>query len=132
MGIRPTSPGWKTWVIKPAPGSLKNASIILPTPHGPITAVLTTTTNARGDSTSSLHENLDILTTRYIRLQIPSGTSATVCLPVGQITKVDNNLRDVLVNGVFHPAHRKGSYICVDQVTDKAINGWVEVITEFY
>jgi len=63
MGIRNQAPGWSRWLAKPAPGSLLNASIQLPTPKGPISATYT-----RNPSPS-------------LGLVGPKGTEAIVCMP---------------------------------------------------
>jgi hypothetical protein len=36
LGIRPTSPGYRHWIVAPQPGDLRFAQGQAPTPHGPI------------------------------------------------------------------------------------------------
>jgi alpha-L-rhamnosidase len=38
LGIRPTTPGYRRWVVAPEPGSLRFAQGKAPTPHGPLSS----------------------------------------------------------------------------------------------
>ena len=38
LGIRPTAPGYRHWVVAPQPGDLRFAQGKAPTPHGPISS----------------------------------------------------------------------------------------------
>jgi alpha-L-rhamnosidase len=64
LGVRPVSPGYKTWLIEPQPGDLTWANGRVPTPYGPI--------KVKWEKTS-----------RGLRLEIevPNGTSGSVGLP---------------------------------------------------
>jgi alpha-L-rhamnosidase len=64
LGVRPVSPGFKTWLIEPQPGDLTWAKGCVPTPYGPI--------KVKWEKTP-----------RGLRLEIevPNGTSGSVGLP---------------------------------------------------
>lgn len=38
LGIRPTAPGYRNWIVAPQPGNLRFAQGTAPTPHGPISS----------------------------------------------------------------------------------------------
>src|SRR3954453_8811611 len=65
LGIRPTAPGYRHWIIAPQPGNLRFAQGDAPTPHGPI--------SSRWRSTR-----------RFFKLTVvaPRGTSGVVKLPL--------------------------------------------------
>jgi alpha-L-rhamnosidase len=65
LGVRPVSPGYKTWLIEPQTGDLSWAKGRVPTPYGPI--------KVKWEQTS-----------RGLRLEIdvPNGTSGSVGLPM--------------------------------------------------
>lgn len=46
LGIRPTSPGYATWIVKPQPADLAFAKGQTPTPHGPISSRWERTTDS--------------------------------------------------------------------------------------
>ncbi len=64
MGVEPVTPGWSSFVIKPQIGSLKYASITVPTIKGQVKAVYTQATDSFN-----------------VELEIPANTWAQVCLP---------------------------------------------------
>lgn len=43
LGVRPASPGYRTWTVEPHPGPLRHARGAVPTPHGPLHASWTRT-----------------------------------------------------------------------------------------
>ena len=95
MGVRPLTPGWKSWLIKPAPGNLTSASIVVPTPRGAIQAKF-----SRSASSSSLS------------LNIPHKTSARLCMPLfGESA----SKAALFVNGEKARAQiEEKGYLCVD------------------
>jgi len=66
MGIRPTSPGYRTFEVRPMPGALRTARLRLPTVAGLIGVTL------RRDPAAW-----------QVELEIPTGTSAHLVLPDG-------------------------------------------------
>jgi alpha-L-rhamnosidase len=64
LGVRPVSPGYKTWLIEPQPGDLTWAKGRVPTPYGPI--------KVKWEKTSwGLR----------LEIEVPNGTSGSVGLP---------------------------------------------------
>ena len=70
IGLRPTSPGWKTFEVSPRP-IIPKATITVPTVRGNITVAYT------DGSTNSPQEGDDFI----INLTVPAGTTAYVKLP---------------------------------------------------
>ena len=66
LGVRPTSPGFATWLIRPELGNLRWAKGEVPTPHGPISV----------DWTRSSGRDLLV-----IDALAPSGTSGVIAVP---------------------------------------------------
>ena len=66
LGARPVTPGYKTWIIAPQPGSLQWAQGQVPTPAGTLVSRW-----RRGDGDSSF----------TLTMSAPDGTSGTVVLP---------------------------------------------------
>jgi Bacterial alpha-L-rhamnosidase C-terminal domain/Domain of Unknown Function (DUF1080) len=64
LGVRPVSPGYKTWLIEPQPGDLTWAKGRVSTPYGPI--------KVKWEKT---HRGL------RLEIEVPSGTSGSVGLP---------------------------------------------------
>ena len=112
MGVRPTAPAWRTWSIKPAPGNLTHANITVPTPHGPISAVL----SIRGS-----------LRAWELHLHVPAGTTAQVCLArlwtIGDVEGMEDYL---VVNGVAVAGRVAGKYLCVEGITTAVVVKTVE------
>ena len=108
MGVRPTVPGWKKWIAKPAPGNLTHASIVVPTMHGQIQARLNGT-HVRG---------------RFeLGLKVPAGTEATAC--VRKTADRESRAR-LLLNGVDMTAKAttvaamgSASYVCIEGLTQR-------------
>ncbi len=65
MGIEPIAPGWSVFIVKPQIANLENASIVVPTIKGQITAVYT--------------QKTDLFT---MEIEIPANTWAQVHLPL--------------------------------------------------
>jgi hypothetical protein len=106
MGVRPTAPGWSRWVAKPAPGNLSVASIVVPTPRGPITANYTRQ-NGRPQ----------------LELTIPPQTEATACMPLFGASPSEVALS---IDGVATKGHveqsgalRAAAYLCADEISSK-------------
>ena len=71
LGVRPVSPGYKTWLIEPQIGDLSRAKGRVPTPYGPI--------DVKWEQTA-----------RGLRLEIsvPAGTTGTVGVPSSSSTGI--------------------------------------------
>lgn len=95
FGINPTSPGYKTFVIKPQPGDVEEASISVPTHSGLIKASL------KQQASQSF----------TLTLQPPANTVARVCLP-----KLGLASKDLVVDGTHTAAVEQGDYLCVDGI----------------
>ena len=67
LGVRPVSPGYKTWLVEPQPGDLTWAKGRVPTPYGPI--------EVRWEK-----EGNEFI----LRVEVPEGTSGTVGVPVSE------------------------------------------------
>jgi len=65
LGVRPVSPGYKTWLVEPQPGDLIWAKGRVPTPHGPI--------QVRWEKEGNEF---------VLLLEVPDGTLGTVGVPV--------------------------------------------------
>lgn len=96
LGARPTEPGFKTWQIKPHPGSIAWARGALPTPHGPL--MLGWHQHAGGMS---------------MEVTAPAGTSGTIALPSAVPAKVwvDGQLAWDGKHGVAYAVGIEGGYI---------------------
>ena len=112
MGIRPTTPGWTTWVVKPAPGNLSTATIRVPTPHGPIDASFLRGGHGGDKAQDGASSTLSVT--------IPRATVASLCLPLFGARREDVELMldDDVVDGRVDDEVdvRKGTYVCVDCV----------------
>ncbi|HTD14875.1 MAG TPA: alpha-L-rhamnosidase C-terminal domain-containing protein [Chthoniobacterales bacterium] len=64
LGVRPVTPGYKTWIVQPQPGKLQWAEGQAPTPYGPITVKW-------GISSGQL----------VMEVSAPVGTSGTLAVP---------------------------------------------------
>jgi len=73
-GIRPTSPGFKTFTFEPHPGDLKNVNCVVPTPNGEIA--------------TRIQRNGNKL---EIQLYIPAGCKAEVVLPYNENLTVNSD-----------------------------------------
>ena len=69
FGIQPTSPGWKTLTIKPAPGNLTHGHYTLPTVKGPVKADFKQSLGARTHDDASSFE---------LSVELPRDVTATV------------------------------------------------------
>jgi alpha-L-rhamnosidase len=67
LGVRPVSPGYKTWLVEPQSGDLTWAKGRVPTPYGPI--------EVRWEK-----EGNEFI----LRVEVPEGTSGTVGVPVSE------------------------------------------------
>jgi alpha-L-rhamnosidase len=86
LGIRPTAPGYRHWVVAPQPGDLRFAQGKAPTPHGPISSRW-----RRGGGSFKL------------TVVAPRGTSGVVTLPVIR------HAHTIAVDGkVVHVKRRRG------------------------
>lgn len=87
LGIRPTAPGFDTWLVQPHPGTLAWAVGRAPTPHG---ALSVKWGGQRGSSFS-------------MEVTAPTGTSGTIAVPLYGVAKpiVDINGNTVWRNGSF-------------------------------
>jgi len=88
MGVQPTSPGWKTFQIKPQPSGLKYVSLTVPTIRGTIEISMTNQPGKKFD----------------LKIFSPANTVANVYLPVsGNEPKVmlDGNRQTVVSDGSF-------------------------------
>ena len=79
VGIRPTSPGWRTAVIEPNLHDLKHATAIVPTPLGDISAKIT-------------HRQGGFIV--GVEMKCPEGTEVTVAFPMDEITQEPRVLID--------------------------------------
>ena len=95
FGITPTTPGFRTFVFKPQPGTVASASITVPTLSGQIVATLTQTPG----------------TAFAVTLAPPAGTRATVCLP-----KLGLTTATLVVDGVATQGSIQRDYVCVDGI----------------
>jgi len=75
MGIVPLEPGWRKWKVKPAPGNLAFAGIVVPTPYGAIAANFT-------------REQGRLL----LDLTVPAQTEAVVCMPLFGATHAESRM----------------------------------------
>jgi alpha-L-rhamnosidase len=76
LGVRPVTPGYKTWIVQPQPGNLEWAEGQAPTPYGPITVKW-------GISSGQL----------VMEVSAPIGTSGTLAVPKS------NGASTVMLNG---------------------------------
>ena len=77
FGIQPTSPGWKTLTIKPAPGNLAHGSYTLPTVKGPVKARFKQSfTDDSGDD-----DEEGALSSFELSVELPLDVTATVSVP---------------------------------------------------
>ncbi|MGH1505336.1 MAG: family 78 glycoside hydrolase catalytic domain [Acidimicrobiales bacterium] len=68
-GLRPTSPGYATFEVRPRPGgSIRRASLTLRSPHGPIEVEWAVGSEGTADDLE-------------LRVVVPAGTEATIVLP---------------------------------------------------
>ena len=95
MGITTTGPGYKTFQVKPQPGSVTEASISLPTAAGMIKASF--------DQVVGKSFALD--------LSPPANTLARVCLP-----KLGMPSTSLVVDGKTTPGTMQGDYVCVNGI----------------
>lgn len=84
LGVTPTGPGFKTFIVKPMPGDVNWARGVVPTPNGPITVYW----KVKSDSF-------------YLKVESPPGTTGTISVPVSNSsTAVFVNLSLVWEGGV--------------------------------
>lgn len=99
LGIRPTAPGFSSWIVEPQPGDLRFAQGRAPTPHGPI---VSRWRHVRGRSF--------VLTAGG-----PRGTTGTVSIPLlGHDRTIARDGRIVWADGHPHSgihATRVGDYV---------------------
>ena len=94
MGIVPTAPAYNRFTVKPQPGPVAEAQIILPTQSGSISA--------------SFKQNKDSF---KLTLSPPANTLAKVCLPTLGIKS-----STLTVDGKKAAATAHGDYMCVDGI----------------
>jgi alpha-L-rhamnosidase len=75
LGVRPTSPGFNTWLVQPHPGTLSWANGRVPTPHGAITAKWARQTNGFA-----------------LQVIVPSGTLGQISVPTNGASGFDVTL----------------------------------------
>ena len=95
MGIRPTSPGFKTFIVQPQPGPLKTAKISLPTIRGQIGVRLT----KKSDSSIEMH------------VEIPSDSIANILVPAP-----DSRSHEIVVDGYRAKGIRRGNWIDIGRL----------------
>jgi alpha-L-rhamnosidase len=79
LGVRPVTPGYKTWLVEPQPGDLAWAAGTVPTPYGPIAV-------AWQKASGGLR----------LEVWVPPGTRGTVGVPVsGANASLSDNGRTV-------------------------------------
>lgn len=108
MGVRPTVPGWKKWIVKPAPGNLTHALIVVPTMHGLIHARLNGT-HVRG---------------RFeLGLKVPPGTEATACVRKTAGRESQGRLLlngvDITSQAVMLKVSGSWGYACIEGLTPR-------------
>jgi hypothetical protein len=91
LGVQPLMPGWTRAIIRPNPGTLKNADGKVPTPRGSVLV--------RWESGDAFK----------LSLTVPPGMNAQVQIPA------DNNSTGVFVGGKPVAAHRDGRWWILDQ-----------------
>ncbi len=108
LGIAPTTPGYRSWLIEPHPGTLAWTEGQAPTPYGPLVVKW-------GQETSSQKF--------VMQVQAPHGTCGTIAIPtVGHQTVILVNNQQVWSNGKFHAipgitgASADGQYISLKGV----------------
>jgi hypothetical protein len=110
MGVRPVTPGWASWIAKPAPGNLTAARIAVPTPKGLITVKFTRKQKGEVKPKDSQMSDLSL------EVGIPEGTVASLCMPLFGANATQVALR---LDGVPQTRTRienGGAYACVDAV----------------
>ena len=104
LGVRPSTPGYKTWSVDPQPGTLRWAQGVVPTPHGPISSRWQ---RAAGDRSFVL------------TVQGPRGRTGTVVVPLlGRDRTIARNGRIVWTDGRARgevKAHRVGDTVVFPQ-----------------
>ena len=98
FGIKPTSPGFKTFEFRPQPGNVSSASIKVPSLSGFIHATM-------WQQPGSMRVTLDA----------PANTLARVCLP-----KLGLPGLEVTVDGMLTTGEAERDYVCVGGVGSKA------------
>ena len=96
FGINPTRPAFAEFEVKPQPGPVESASIVLPTQSGPIAASFV---QRPGTAVFQL------------TLAPPANTHATVCLP-----KLGLAAATLVVDGKSLPGRIQGDYVCVPSI----------------
>lgn len=101
LGARPTEPGFKTWQIKPHPGSIAWARGQLPTPYGPLKL--------------SWRQHAGSMS---MKVTVPVGTSGTIALPADVSAKVwmDGQLAWDGKHALAYEAGVDGGYIALHHV----------------
>ena len=102
LGIRPTAPGYRRWIVAPQPGNLRFAQGKAPTPHGPIASRW-----RRGRGSFKL------------TVMGPRGTSGVVAVPLlGHARKITLDGRVVWPRGRRARAHarRRGHVVSFKKV----------------
>ncbi|KAG9249088.1 Six-hairpin glycosidase-like protein [Calycina marina] len=112
LGVRPTGPGFSTWVIKPMPGDVAWAKGEVPTPHGSI-KVYWFNNSAEG--------------LFYLHAIVPDGTSGTISVPatVNQDIYVDSKL----AWRKKQPMGQAASFNTVDGYVSVSLQGGTHVVS---
>ena len=116
LGIQPVAAGYKTWSVKPQPGSLSWTEGQAPTPHGPL--VVKWSHNTSSSEFSML-------------VTAPKGTSGTISVPTfGSNVDVVVNGRTVWSDGhAAQGAHGMSAVLTDGYVTLRASAGSYEIST---
>jgi len=116
LGIQPVAAGYKTWSVKPQPGSLSWTEGQAPTPHGPLVVKWSHNTSA---------SEFSMLVTA------PKGTSGTISVPTfGSNVDVVVNGRTVWSDGhAAQGAHGMSAVLTDGYVTLRASAGSYEIST---
>lgn len=96
MGIEPRAPGFHRLRIRPQPGSLRHADLLLPTVRG------------------TMRVAFDNAPDRFmLEVTLPANTVAEVHLPVGGASAASA----ITVDGARHPAHKEGDFlVCAEPI----------------
>lgn len=100
MGVRATAPGFRQLLVRPQPGNLSSAEMLLPT--------------MAGDVVCSFEQTADNF---VLTLSVPVSCEAKVCLPA-----VGSTAASLVVDGKPTPAVLEiaGAYACVDNIGSSA------------
>ena len=112
FGIQPTSPGWKTVTIKPAPGNLVFGNYTLPTVKGPIKAGFKQNLVAHGSWSFELSVELPRDVMAVVSVPRRNKESASMLTVNGEAAteifsvKVEEQEHHLTVSGVGPGRHR--------------------------